>query len=88
MTAVSQPDEVKPCPFCGTILRRVVSKARAFNPPRDYVEWHHDTPVVGGCFIWSIRGSLLAATGDDAVEERHFLVAWNYRAAISKAEQP
>jgi hypothetical protein len=70
--------DLLPCPFCSTPIRRVISKARSFNPPRDYIEWHHDTPAVN-CFIYNSKGSLMAATGDNTQAEADFIAAWNRR---------
>lgn len=70
--------EPRGCPFCGEPLRRVVSKARSFQPPRDYIEWHHDAPSVN-CYIFNKFGPIVASTGDNTRAERDFLAAWNSR---------
>lgn len=73
----------EPCPFCGTALRRVVSKARSFQPPRDYIEWQHDAPPVN-CYLYNMRGTVVASTGDDTRAEHDFLEAWNRRTLSSQ----
>lgn len=70
--------DLLPCPFCGTALRRVVSKARSFVPPRDYIEWQHDTPTAN-CFLYNIKGRIMTAAADSTQAEADFIAAWNRR---------
>jgi hypothetical protein len=72
--------DLLPCPFCGAMLHRVVSKTRSFNPPRDYVEWHHDAPAVN-CYLYNIRGPRMASTADNTKAKADFIAAWNRRAS-------
>lgn len=69
---------MRECPFCATPIRRVVSKARSFDPPRDYIEWHHDTPAMN-CYLYDKTGPVVAATADNTDAERGFIAAWNTR---------
>lgn len=76
MTDTQAPDivELQPCPFCNQHLRVVPSLARAFDPPRLLVEYHHH-----GDDACIIRRAMWAFYDDEPEKFSTFAAKWNTR---------
>ncbi|MBO0358644.1 Lar family restriction alleviation protein [Hymenobacter sp. BT186] len=78
----NQTTELLPCPFCGGELRWLDSWARSFNPPRKYLEIHHDSE---DCFI---RKGIIFSSDEKREKLPEFIRKWNTRAPSLERAEP
>lgn len=80
MTSEVTQAALEPCPFCRKPLRVVPSLARAFDPPRPLVEYHH---ADGDCII---KRAMWAFYDDEPEKFDKFAAAWNTRLTAQSGE--
>ncbi len=70
-------ENLKPCPFCGSKIKHVESWAKSFDPPRLYHEWHHVENE--NCWIRNNRGLIVANSNEKPNSIQYAVETWNAR---------
>lgn len=68
------------CPFCGSEIRHVESRAKSFDPPRLYHEWQHIDQNPKCWIVWNV-GTIVGTANETGPMQKDTLDRWNRRVA-------